>query len=86
MTVNHLAVTNLDMLVYRTKDPIVLAAEMINQWQTIASRENNPLDPIVVTVRTIHSSQANIIPDEVKMQLTVRTYKAEVPGRRPRRN
>src|SRR5204863_520039 len=31
---------------YRTKDPVVLAAEMINQWQTIASRENNPIDPI----------------------------------------
>src|SRR5205809_666806 len=30
---------------YRTKDPVVLAAEMINQWQTIASRENNPIDP-----------------------------------------
>src|SRR5881275_3275412 len=36
--------------VHRTKDPIVLAAEIINQWQTIASRETNPLNPIVVTV------------------------------------
>src|SRR6266513_2395190 len=34
---------------YRTKDPVVLAAEMINQWQTIASRENNPIDPMVIT-------------------------------------
>src|SRR5437762_5527925 len=68
--------------VYRTKDPIVLAAEMINQWQTIASRENNPLDPIVVTVGSIHGgTKHNIIPDEVKMQLTVRTYKAEVRER-----
>ena len=33
---------------HKTKDPIVLAAEMINAWQTIASRENNPIDPIVV--------------------------------------
>src|SRR5205823_4993143 len=39
---------------HKTKDPIVLAAEMINAWQTIASRENNPLDPIVVTVGSIH--------------------------------
>ncbi len=39
---------------HKTKDPIVLAAEMINDWQTIASRENNPLDPIVVTVGSIH--------------------------------
>src|SRR5207247_9584229 len=63
---------------HKTKDPIVLAAEMINNWQTIASRENNPLDPIVVTVGSIHGgTKHNIIPDEVKMQLTVRTYKPE---------
>jgi amidohydrolase len=67
---------------YKTKDPIVLAAEMINVWQTIASRENNPLDPIVVTVGSIHGgTKHNIIPDEVKMQLTVRTYKAETRER-----
>src|SRR2546421_6457191 len=67
---------------HRTKDPVVLAAEMINAWQTIASRENNPLDPIVVTVGSIHGgTQHNIIPDEVKMQLTVRTYKSEVRDR-----
>src|SRR5437762_11676403 len=67
---------------HKTKDPIVLAAEMINAWQTIASRENNPLDPIVVTVGSIHGgTKHNIIPDEVKMQLTVRTYKPEVRQR-----
>ena len=67
---------------HKTKDPIVLAAEMINTWQTIASRENNPLDPIVVTVGSIHGgTKHNIIPDEVKMQLTVRTYKSEVRDR-----
>jgi amidohydrolase len=67
---------------YRTKDPVVLAAEMINQWQTIASRENNPIDPIVITVGSIHGgTKHNIIPNEVKMQLTVRTYKAEVRER-----
>lgn len=64
---------------YTTKDPIVLAAEMINMWQTIASRENNPLNPIVITVGSIHGgTKHNIIPDEVKMQLTVRTYKTDV--------
>ena len=64
---------------HKTKDPIVLAAEVINAWQTIASRENNPLDPIVVTVGSIHGgTKRNIIPDEVKMQLTVRTYKKEL--------
>ena len=62
-----------------TKDPIVLAAEMINMWQTIASRENSPVDPIVITVGSIHGgTKHNIIPDEVKMQLTVRTYKKQV--------
>ncbi len=64
---------------HKTKDPIVISAEIINALQTIASRENNPLDPIVVTVGSIHGgTKHNIIPDEVQMQLTVRTYKAEV--------
>ena len=64
---------------HKTKDPIVLSAEIINAWQTIASRENNPLDPLVITVGSIHGgTKRNIIPDEVKMQLTVRTYKKEV--------
>src|SRR5438034_9209001 len=64
---------------HKTKDPIVLAAEMINAWQTIASRENNPIDPIVVTVGSIHGgTKHNIIHDEVTMQLTVRTYKKQV--------
>jgi amidohydrolase len=67
---------------HKTKDPIVLSAEIINGWQTIASRQNNPLDPIVVTVGSIHGgTKHNIISDEVKMQLTVRTYKSEVRDR-----
>src|SRR5947208_4276855 len=67
---------------HKTKDPIVLAAEMINMWQTIASRENNPIDPIVVTVGSIHGgTKHNIIPDEVKMQFTVPTYKSDVRKR-----
>src|SRR5438105_6833104 len=67
---------------HKTKDPIVLSAEIINAWQTIASRENNPLDPVVITVGSIHGgTKHNIIPDEVKMQLTVRTYKAETSER-----
>jgi hippurate hydrolase len=67
---------------HKTKDPIVLAAEIINAWQTIVSRENNPLDPVVITVGSIHGgTKHNIIPDEVKMQLTVRTYKSNVRER-----
>ena len=46
--------------------------------QTIVSRENSPLDPAVVTVGSIHGgTRYNIIPDEVNLQLTVRTYKEE---------
>jgi len=60
----------------------VLSAEIINALQTIASRENNPIDPVVVTVGSIHGgTKHNIIPDEVKMQITVRTYKADVRDR-----
>ncbi len=67
---------------YKTKDPIVLAAEIINTLQTIASRQNNPLDPIVITVGSIHGgTKHNIIPNEVKMQVTVRTYKPDVRER-----
>lgn len=66
----------------RTKDPIVLSAEIIMALQTIVSRENSPLDPAVVTVGSIHGgTKRNIIPDEVKLLLTVRTYKPEVRKR-----
>ncbi len=69
-------------LPHTTKDPIVLSAEIINALQTIASRENNPLDPVVVTVGSIHGgTKHNIIPDEVKMQINVRTYKPDVRER-----
>ncbi len=64
---------------HKTKDPIVLAAGIVMELQTIVSRENNPLDPIVITVGSIHGgTKHNIISDEVKMQLTVRTYKPDV--------
>jgi amidohydrolase len=62
-----------------SKDPIVLAAEFIMAIQTIVSRENSPFDPAVVTVGAIQGgTKGNIIPDEVHLQLTVRTYKDEV--------
>lgn len=60
-------------------DPIVIAARTIMGWQTIVSRENSPFDPGVVTVGSIHGgTKGNIIPDEVRMSLTVRSYKPEV--------
>jgi hippurate hydrolase len=65
-----------------TKDPIVTAAQVVMALQTIVSRENSPLDPAVVTVGSIHGgTRYNIIPDEVNLQLTVRTYKPEVRAR-----
>ena len=65
-----------------TIDPVVIAARTILALQTIVSRENNPFDPVVITVGTIHGGTKNsIIPDEVKLQLTVRTYKPEVEKR-----
>jgi hippurate hydrolase len=63
-------------------DPIVIAARTILALQTLVSRENNPTDPIVITVGSIHGgTQANIIPDEVKLELSVRTYTEEVRKR-----
>ena len=62
-----------------SKDPIVLASEFVMAIQTIVSRENSPFDPAVVTVGSIHGgTKYNIIPDEVHLQLTIRTYKEEV--------
>lgn len=62
-----------------TIDPIVLAARIILDLQTIVSREVSPLDPCVITVGSIHGgTKHNIIPNEVQLQLTVRTTKTEV--------
>jgi len=64
---------------HTTKDPIVLAAQTILALQTIVSRETAPGDPAVVTVGSIHGgTKHNIIPDEVKLQLTLRSYTDEV--------
>ncbi|HEX5746378.1 MAG TPA: amidohydrolase [Archangium sp.] len=64
---------------HTTVDPIVLAARTILSLQTLVSREKSPLEPAVVTVGSIHGgTKHNIIPDEVKLQLTVRSYKPEV--------
>jgi amidohydrolase len=67
---------------HNTVDPIVLASRIVLSLQTIVSRENNPIDPIVITVGSIHGgTQANVIPDEVRLQLSVRTYTDEVRTR-----
>jgi hippurate hydrolase len=62
-----------------TKDPIVLAAQIVLAMQTIVSREISPFEPAVVTVGSIHGgTQFNIIPDEVKLQMTLRSYSDQV--------
>jgi hippurate hydrolase len=64
---------------HTTKDPVVMAAEYVLALQTIVSREDSPLDPAVVTVGSIHGgTKHNLIPDEVRLQLSIRTYKEEV--------
>ncbi len=58
-----------------TKDPIVLAARIVGALQTIVSREMRPTDPAVVTVGSFHGgTKNNIIPNEVKLGLTLRSY------------
>jgi hippurate hydrolase len=61
---------------HTTVDPVVLAARIVLDLQTIVSRETNPTDPVVVTVGSIHGgTKHNIVPNEVKLQITVRTTK-----------
>lgn len=60
-------------------DPIVLSSQMVQAYQTIVSRTIAPTDPAVVTVGSIHGGTVhNIIPDEVVMQLTLRSYSPAV--------
>jgi len=60
---------------HKTVDPVVLAARTVLALQTLVSREKDPLEPAVITVGSIHGgTKHNVIPDEVKLQITVRTY------------
>ncbi|MDA9642996.1 amidohydrolase [bacterium] len=64
---------------HTTVDPIVLSSQIVLALQTIVSRKINPLEPAVVTVGSIHGGfKHNIIPDEVRLQLTLRSYSDEV--------
>jgi len=67
---------------HTTVDPVVIAARTVVALQTLVGRENNPFDPAVVTVGSIHGGlKHNIIPDEVKLQITVRSFKDDVRKR-----
>ena len=60
---------------HRTVDPVVAAAQVITALQTVVSRNVHPLDTAVVSVGAIHGGEAfNVIPSEVKLTGTIRTY------------
>jgi len=64
---------------HTTVDPIVLSARIVMAIQTINSREISPLEPSVITVGSIHGgAKHNVISDEVKLQLTLRSYNKDV--------
>jgi amidohydrolase len=61
-----------------TKDPIMIASELVLFLQTIVSREEDPMQPTVITVGSFHAgTKHNIIPDDAHLQLTVRTMTPE---------
>jgi amidohydrolase len=63
----------------RAADPVVAAAHVVTGLQTLVSREVPPLEPAVVTIGAIHGGDAfNVIPDEVSLVGTIRTFDAEV--------
>jgi hippurate hydrolase len=63
---------------HTTKDPVVLASAIVMRLQTLVSRELNPTDSAVVTVGSFQAgSKHNIIPDEARLQITVRSYSDE---------
>lgn len=67
---------------HETRDPVVMSARVVMALQTLVSRENNPADPVVITVGSINGgTQANVVPDQVKLMLTVRTFRPEVRKR-----
>ena len=64
---------------HEAEDPIVAAAQVIVALQTIVTRRVDPIEPVVITVGSIHAGQKhNIIPDRAVMQLTVRTFSPKV--------
>ena len=83
------AISSIDILVrgvgghgsapHTAKDPILLASQIVVALQTVVSREVKPGETAVVTVGTIHGgTKRNIISDEVKLELTLRSYDEKV--------
>jgi hippurate hydrolase len=64
---------------HKSVDPVMVAVQMAQSWQTIVSRNINPNDPAVLSVTQIHSGSAtNVIPDEATLIGTVRTFSVAV--------
>ncbi len=64
---------------HRGIDPVMVAVQIAQAWQTIVSREKNPLETAVLSITQIHAGSAtNVIPDEAVMIGTVRTFSTEV--------
>ncbi|MGZ5200876.1 MAG: M20 aminoacylase family protein [Telluria sp.] len=64
---------------HRGVDPVMAAVQIAQAWQTIVSREKNPLDTAVLSITQIHAGSAtNVIPDEAVMVGTVRTFTTKV--------
>ncbi|MGO4378828.1 M20 aminoacylase family protein [Pseudoduganella sp. RAF53_2] len=60
-------------------DPIMVAVNIAQAWQTIITRNKSPLDTAVISITQIHSGSAtNVIPDEAQLVGTVRTFTTEV--------
>ena len=71
---------------HQTVDPIVVAAQVIQALQTMVSRETSPFDSTVVSICSVHGGSAfNIIPPEVRLLGTVRTFDEEIQARLKRR-
>lgn len=66
-------------------DPIVITCQIVNSLQTIVSRKINPLDPVVVTCGKIQGGDShNVIPNEVELEGTIRTFNEETRKLVPR--
>jgi hippurate hydrolase len=64
---------------HRGIDPVMVAVQIAQSWQTIISREKNPLETAVLSITQIHAGSAtNVIPDEAVLIGTVRTFTTEV--------
>ena len=64
---------------HRGIDPVMVAVQIAQAWQTIVSREKNPLESAVLSITQIHAGSAtNVIPDEAELVGTVRTFSYEV--------